>query len=33
MKRDTAVVAGDVLAKTKATVEKNLSEVASLAAR
>jgi hypothetical protein len=33
VKRDTAVVAGDVLAKTKATVEKNLSEVASLAAR
>ena len=36
MKKDTAVVAGDVIAKTKATVEQNLnkaSEVATLAAR
>jgi hypothetical protein len=36
VKKDTAVVAGDVIAKTKATVEQNLnkaSEVATLAAR
>ena len=36
VKKDTAVVAGDVLAKTRATVEQNInkaSEVAVLAAR
>ena len=36
VQKDTAVVAGDVIAKTKATVEQNLnkaSEVATLAAR